>query len=161
MIFKKEFISGEEVKKNLGIATADLRYLILKGLLVAHTENFEPFTKEDFLEMVSGPYAYLTSDWPEAGYDGFYFLVEEVQKIGVADDNSTKKLRRNQRHRIECRKVAEIIWKNNPSLTIVDMIGREEILLACEHESYDDKTMREWLKDLCPNRLPGRRPTAK
>jgi hypothetical protein len=84
MIFKKKFISGEEVKKYLGICNADLRYLILEGLLVAHTENFESFTKEDFHEMINGPYAYLTDDWPMAGYDGLYFLLEETQQIKVA-----------------------------------------------------------------------------
>jgi hypothetical protein len=66
-----------------------------------------------------------------------------------------------QRHRIECRKVAERIWKDEikkkkPITTIADMMHKDEINKLFEKRVYSEKTMRDWLKELCPNRKPGR-----
>jgi len=69
-----------------------------------------------------------------------------------------KKLRPSQKHKIKCREVAQELWKEDPELTIVDVIGRKEINDACERIVYSDKTIRIWINSLCPNRDPGRRP---
>ena len=69
-----------------------------------------------------------------------------------------KKLRPNQRYKIECRKVAKKKWQENSSTTIADMIKRDEIKEACEGILYTTKTIRKWIHDLCPNTNPGRRP---
>ncbi len=71
-----------------------------------------------------------------------------------------------QRHRIECRKVADKIWKDEikkkkPITTIDNMMQKDEVNEVFEGETYHDSTMRKWLKDLCPNRKPGPRPTIK
>ncbi|MFC1554093.1 sigma 54-interacting transcriptional regulator [candidate division KSB1 bacterium] len=71
---------------------------------------------------------------------------------------SGKKLRPSQKHRLECRKIAEKIWANNPSITIPEMIQRAEIKEAADNIDYRKRTMRNWIKNLCPNRSPGRRP---
>jgi len=68
------------------------------------------------------------------------------------------KLRPSQRHRLACRKVAEGIWEIQPEITIADMIIRDEIVAACEGKIYAERTIRNWINDLCPNRSPGRRP---
>jgi len=68
-----------------------------------------------------------------------------------------KKLRPEQRHRLACRAVAEKIWTKSPDITIEDMIQRDEIANACEGILYREKTIRNWIKNLCPNRKPGRR----
>ena len=72
-----------------------------------------------------------------------------------------RKLRPNQRHKIACRAEAEKLWKQDPSITIADMIQRDELNEACEGKIYTEKTMREWIKDLCPDRTAGRRPKKK
>ncbi|RKX62138.1 MAG: hypothetical protein DRP37_02340 [Thermodesulfobacteriota bacterium] len=70
-----------------------------------------------------------------------------------------KKLTPVQRHKKQCRKVAKSLWKKNPTMTIADMIQRDEITIGvCEDKAYKEKTIRKWINDLCPNRVPGRRP---
>ena len=70
-----------------------------------------------------------------------------------------RKLTPVQRHRIACREVAKKLWKKDPKITIADMAFRDEIVEACEGKIYtDEKTIRNWTKDLCPDRDPGRRP---
>jgi hypothetical protein len=86
---------------------------------------------------------------------------EPFRPAQVADQVQTavkqRKLRAEQKHRLACREAAEIIWKKNPNLTIEDMIQRDEISNACEGILYREKTIRNWIKDLCPDRKPGRR----
>jgi hypothetical protein len=77
---------------------------------------------------------------------------KKLQPIG-----SNKKLRPSQKAKIECRKVAEKLWEKHPNMTIADMIMKDEIVKACENKIYAEKTIRDWIKDLCPNRSPGRR----
>ena len=59
------------------------------------------------------------------------------------------------------RKAAEKIWAKEPEITIADMIMRNEIANACDDVTYAEKTIRDWIKDLCPNRKPGRRKKKK
>jgi hypothetical protein len=71
-----------------------------------------------------------------------------------------KKLRPSQMHRDECRKVAAKFWEKYPEMTIADMIDRAEILEVSKKnngKAYMEKTVRNWIKDLCPDRSPGRR----
>jgi hypothetical protein len=78
------------------------------------------------------------------------------------DDKVEIKYRPNQKHRERCRAIAESIWKYNPDTTIADMAINDDITgIACEGKIYAEKTIREWIKDLCPNRSPGRRPEPK
>jgi hypothetical protein len=68
-------------------------------------------------------------------------------------------LRPSQKHRVRCRAIAELIWKSKPDTTIADMAINNEITgIACEGKLYGENTIRDWIKDLCPNRAPGRRP---
>jgi hypothetical protein len=61
-------------------------------------------------------------------------------------------------HKIECRKIAAEIWNKDPSITIEDMVRKDEINSVSAPKIYGKKTLRNWIKDLCPNRTPGRRP---
>lgn len=68
-------------------------------------------------------------------------------------------LKIDQRRRERCRAIAELLWKNNQSITIADMIRKDEITaIGCEGKIYTEKVVRNWIKDLCTNRNPGRRP---
>jgi hypothetical protein len=58
-----------------------------------------------------------------------------------------------------CRVVAEILWRRDQAATLVDIFRHEWIqLVACAGRHPTEKTFREWVKDLNPNRKPGRRP---
>lgn len=84
------------------------------------------------------------------------------QQAMLADTDSSALKNINQRHRERSRALAEYLWQQEPALTIEDMIHHDAINgIACENRTYAAKTLREWLKDLCPNRQPGRRPVQK
>ena len=86
----------------------------------------------------------------------------QEQRKRAIDDRGIKrrynKLRRSQIHRLNCRNAAMKLWNEDPSITIADMIDRQELINACDKKLYQEKTIRNWIKDLCPNRAPGRRP---
>jgi hypothetical protein len=70
-----------------------------------------------------------------------------------------KNLRPSQKARFECRKVAKSKWKDNHQITIARMIEDDDIVQASKKKDgnlYTEKTVRDWIKDLCPNRSPGR-----
>jgi hypothetical protein len=97
-----------------------------------------------------------------------YFLKEDVlKKLGpakkdagklFANTQTGKKLSPVQRHKIECRRIAAELWNKDPSITIADMVHKDEINLVSDPKNYNGKTLRNWIKDLCPDRTPGRRP---
>ena len=94
--------------------------------------------------------------------DFSYAMVWELKKRYLEklyDLVKSKQAQRpDQRHRLQCRKVAKKLWEDDPSITIADMIINDEIAEACEGKTYAENTIRNWIKDLCPNRKPGRRP---
>lgn len=82
-------------------------------------------------------------------------LAEQKVKEESAD---FKNLRSEQRHRERCRGIASLLWASNPEITIADMILRDEIIVhGCEKKMYSENATRGWIKDLCPDRTPGRR----
>jgi len=60
------------------------------------------------------------------------------------------KLRPSQRHRQAVRTVARELWKHQPYLNIVQIAEHEAIIRACDGKRYEEKTIREWIKDLDP-----------
>jgi len=96
-----------------------------------------------------------------------------LDKAGIVDMKSTKndseailhkdevnenKMRNNQRHKERCRAIAALLWSKEPEITIADMILRDEItVFGCEGKNYAEDTLRDWIKDLAPDRSPGRR----
>ncbi|MCH9829027.1 MAG: hypothetical protein K0U79_14925 [Gammaproteobacteria bacterium] len=57
-----------------------------------------------------------------------------------------------------CRVVAQILWERDPTATIPDLYRSDWMQrIACEGKPPTEKTLREWIKDLNPNRAPGRR----
>jgi len=63
-----------------------------------------------------------------------------------------------------CREIAREIWNKDPTVTIQSMSEMQEIIDASTRQDgrvYADKTIRDWIKDLCPDRSPGRRPNKK
>lgn len=103
----------------------------------------------------------VPSEGPLPKYvDDTVFWVLWKAKETADKTTSTKKLRPNQRHKITVREVAAELWEKDPDITIGGyngMIFRDEINEVCEGNVYAEKTLRNWIKDLCPNRKPGRR----
>jgi len=61
----------------------------------------------------------------------------------------------------KCREIARQIWNQQPDLTIAGMINRNEIIRQTKRpdgSTYSEMTVRSWIRDLCPNPKPGRRP---
>ena len=100
---------------------------------------------------------------PRSGYN-ITRIVTQDHSHPIFNNKSVKigELKTDQRRKERCRAIAELLWKNNQKLrlpTIVDMIHNNEIItIGCEGREYRDKVVRDWIKDLCPNRNPGRRP---
>ena len=72
-------------------------------------------------------------------------------------EETRKGPRPDQRHRRACRRVAGELWAKDPTITIAEMAGRDEINILFDGKVYRDSTIRRWIKELCPNRSPGRR----
>jgi hypothetical protein len=93
--------------------------------------------------------------------NGIGFKSTHNQESCPVDNSNRKNLLPSQRHRIAVRKVAKALWEQDPTITIADMAYLDAINLVCEGKVYKEKTIRNWIKDDCPNRAPGRRPNVK
>ena len=87
------------------------------------------------------------------------FKKEEVDKYfdNIKSDPLKKKLRPVQKCKIDCREMAKELWEKDPTFTISAMFDHAEIK-KIRNNKYMKKTFRNWVKNLCPNRKPGRRP---
>lgn len=84
---------------------------------------------------------------------------DQMLNSGSETDKTTNNLNPSQKARLVCRGIAEKVWADNPHLTIAAMIDRKEIVEASTKAGgklYSEKTVRNWIKDLCPDRSPGR-----
>ena len=95
----------------------------------------------------------------------FYFNRSEIEKVeqgsGIKPQSAIKKPKRVRLcniRREQCRAIAEKLWAADPTITIEDMIDHDEINNLFVKESWTDKTIRNWIKELCSDRSPGRRP---
>jgi hypothetical protein len=90
-------------------------------------------------------------------------LREEIERYESARQpvgaDRTPPQRDSHRHRERCRAIAALLWEQDPKETIESMISRPELTrFGQEDSSYKPETVRNWIKDLCPDRAPGRRP---
>jgi hypothetical protein len=97
----------------------------------------------------------------ETKYDLYnpFKKVEETTGAAASQDEPTDAPRQVRLHRERCRAIAQMLWDQDPKITIADMIHRDEInKYGCEEKLYSEKTLRTWINDLAPDRSPGRRP---
>ena len=176
-LLKKEMVRireiHEEMAEHIGRNEAGISYEKAIGPLEKHIEQ-----SEKMLSSVRG------LDWNEIEHPASVkeakqiitelvnslFKMEDVEEFqkqfgikGKADEvpkpiSTPRKLRPNQRHKTECRKVAERLWQEDPAITIADMALKDEINKLFGGRTYTEDTMRNWIKDLCPDRSAGRRP---
>lgn len=69
----------------------------------------------------------------------------------------TEPKRLNQWHRLKVREIAKTLWQNNSDWTIQKLIENDKVTGATTPRIYSVRTLRNWIKDLAPNRRPGRR----
>lgn len=82
-----------------------------------------------------------------------------ISKIVITDGPKPKAPRPSAICREMVREIAQKIWAENPSITITDMAVRDEIsekAIKKNGDLYVEETIRDWIKDLCPNPRPGR-----
>lgn len=84
---------------------------------------------------------------------------EDAQHIaleGHEQPSSQKHLRDRLKQR--CRVAAEILWERDRTATVGDLYRSDWVRrVACHGNPPTEKTFREWVKDLNPDRSPGRR----
>ncbi len=78
----------------------------------------------------------------------------ERELAELQSENEPK--RQNQKDKVKVRKIAKELWKENPTRTIPDVTNDKKIKSATSRH-YKPTTIRNWIKDLAPNRSPGRR----
>ena len=88
---------------------------------------------------------------------------ERLWNIGPASQKQqldSRRLRDTRKQR--CRVAAEIVWRNDPQATLAQVFRHPWVQeVACEGKPPTEKRFREWVKDLNPDRRPGRRPSAR
>jgi hypothetical protein len=71
---------------------------------------------------------------------------------------STARPSKNQLLKDKVRAAAEKLWKKDPSITKAAMAFHDVINSIPGASEMNEGTLKRWIKDLNPNRLPGRRP---
>lgn len=82
----------------------------------------------------------------------------EMENQANPDQGPVNKLRPNQKKRIACQQIAEVIWKDDePSMTITAMIEHNLIKKYGGANYFEDETVRNWLSEVAPEGVRGRR----
>lgn len=84
------------------------------------------------------------------GIDSVYFFVDDVRRF--EDHNKPAKETKLQKQKRLARQEAQTLWQKDPTITIADMTMQN-----VSGKDYGERTVRNWIKDLAPNRNPGRR----
>jgi hypothetical protein len=93
--------------------------------------------------------------------------IEPVKEDKNGKNQFHKKEKRKNKVQIIRGKVREKaieLWQNDPTITIADMFVNHEISEIAVRENgeiFVEKTIRDWIEDLCPDRSPGRQPETK
>ena len=126
----------------------EIKKVFSKGYIQKVLSDQYPRFIKEYSRIVNG-YAFSYADiwqFKERYLEGVYECIQDK-----------KSTRPSYRHKRECRKIAKLIWSKNPEITIADMILSNDINKACDGHLYDEKVLRSWINDLCPDRSPGRR----
>lgn len=85
-------------------------------------------------------------------------ITPESQNLNRSE-SKPKVMRHSTKIKLKCRKIATDLWADDPSIRIREMAFRNEITKHCETKKgdlYSENTIKDWIKDLCPNPRPGR-----
>jgi hypothetical protein len=87
-------------------------------------------------------------------------LYIETDVSGKPEHKPAKKPRPDQLAKKQCRVAAEALWKHDPTITIKAMSEKNELIEA-SYGAFKSRAIYRWIKELAPNRNPGRRPQKK
>lgn len=137
-------------------------YLILKELVKNNLNStltlYPSLPGEDQGTIRINPFEFL--DWLE---DIDPELVPIVLKSAKSEQQqlrrgTTRKERPDTIHRHRVAALAEYFWRDEPSLTKVEMAQKPELNeIGCNGKKYTPETIQRWIKESNPNREPGRR----
>lgn len=163
------------IKSELSNRCEMVRRSINSGILDAReekmfNENYEPVFKKfinpsDFLKWANSKKFIMPQQMNNKF--GEVMSQQEASHLNSANQSGHNKgqspnfrpLPAQKSHREKCRGIASLVWKKTPIMTIEDMVVSNEIKNhGCDGTVYNENTIRDWIKDLCPNRTPGRRP---
>lgn len=82
-------------------------------------------------------------------------IADEVITVSVPEEKEMP-LRQSQLDKARCQALAQMLWEENPTCTIADMIKDKRILKFGNGSQYIEKTLHDWLKEVDP-RLPENR----
>ena len=78
--------------------------------------------------------------------------------------SKTPRLTHIQKCKLNCRKIARQLWEQDPLLSITEMTNQLEIVKNARKLNgmpFSERTVRNWISCLCPNRRIGRSPGKK
>ena len=179
----RRWFTGEEVLKELNITLLDLVELIKEGKLSAHhpetgeqvrlitqstswTEpeiinTWDPYEpRGDFggppIKRIPGGFAFVREE-PQVSVrqiEKCFFLKDEVAKLQQGFSKTSKRTSESQTHKDMARMGAIEIWDNEPTLTKKQVAENLSKNLSL---NVTIGTIGKYIKDLNPNRKPGRR----
>lgn len=117
-------------------------------------------------QRVPNPYALMELAMMKMMYDSpedllefcYPMMADAAERAGKHSDEYMARLygvkevtpRRSQLIRERCRTIAAILWAQNPSYQIKQIIEHEWMAKFSEGMTYGERTIREWIKDLDP-----------
>lgn len=102
------------------------------------------------------PEFWFPSDWKYFSR-GISFFDPEDYIVNESSETNNSKLRTNQRATIACQQIAEQLWKENPTMTIADMVIHNMIQKYGGGNRYDEATVRKWVKAVAPKSVSNKR----
>ncbi len=133
-----------------------LKISLEKLLCLAAYKGLRPYmlTRQQGLRKILPKYIWFY------GFTGCLFNTDEALSFVRANPDlyGLRKVKDEQRDHLEARAYAKGRWEQDPTITIQAMAEDIEQTLNFRREKrYKLETIYNWIKDLCPNRKPGRR----
>lgn len=75
------------------------------------------------------------------------FLKEKHKNLKYKSINLTRE---------QCRTLASYLWSKDPTINITRMVAHPDLAKFSDCRAFTAKTVRQWIKDLCPNPTVGR-----
>jgi hypothetical protein len=103
-------------------------------------------------------------EFPTSGEE-FRVLSEDLERFerkhSIGEMSAEQKFRPSRLDEVACCAAAAVLWKLDHSLTIPAMERRLREDLPEHTKEWQPGTVEGWIRKLCPNRRPGRRPVPK
>lgn len=149
-----------EVRERYGIDNNEIIRMILNGL-PAYDGDHQEWKYFRTLNLKSCSLTPEQQLHHFARYFDYYDLLSYEQTHRIKPHDKRPSGRQSQIDKDAFREAAKQCWEKNPDSTIEDLISSDQTNRVLNRRSYHDKTLRNWIKDLAPNRRPGRRSASK